>query len=60
MRGFVLSNFTFVLQRKADVVKALEQTVTREFVNLKTGGETVIVSHRAFLEIDSQLIIRDC
>jgi len=60
MRGFVFCNFIFVLQRESDIVQAFEQTVPREIINLKTGRETGIIAHGAFLKIDGQPIIRSC
>jgi hypothetical protein len=40
MRGFVLCDFSFVRQRETYVIKAFEQAVACEFVDLKMGGET--------------------
>jgi hypothetical protein len=56
MLGLVLGDVRFVLQREADVVEALKQTVAREFVDLELCLETLAVFHRAILEVDPQLI----
>ena len=45
-----------MLQRKADVVKAFEQAVTREVIHRKLCAEALIISYGAVLKIDRELI----
>ena len=58
MRGFVLRNVGFMLERQADVVKPFEQAVTGKFVNGKFRCETLVITHSATLEISRDLVIR--
>ncbi len=43
VKGFVSSNFGFMLQGKPDIVQPVKQTVAGEGVNLESGGEAVVV-----------------
>jgi len=45
-----------MLQGKADVIEAFEQTVARELVDFELCLEAVLVLDRATLEIDCKLI----
>ena len=59
MLGLIGGNFALVLERERDVIEPFEQTVPREFVDLKTAAESQIILYSQLFKIDGELVIRD-
>lgn len=59
MRGLIRDDFFFMLQREANVVETVQQTMSHKLVDWKFGAESLVVADFTFFEIDGDLIVVD-
>jgi len=57
MPGFVSGDFSFVLQREADVIQPFQKAMTGNFVDAELRRKTSAILDRAVFEINGQLIV---
>src|SRR5208282_4150382 len=59
MLGFIGRDLRFMLQRQADIVQPVQQTMTREFVHRERRRKSSSVFHSQGFEIDRQPVVFD-
>ena len=53
------SDFSFMLQRQSDVVKAVQQAMLDECIDGEVCTESLIVPHLTLLQINCQFVVVD-